>query len=159
LITPPFDAQYAALNVASNAGIMGQPCSAAYCASKGGVINLTRALAVESRDQGVRVNVVAPGRTVPPHNKGCCPRDDATVAHLARGLKNYAPAIIALPNGDSLPVPTPGRLLDANGALTNIPWRHLRGLWETPAREAEDRRAGCEDVSCCCSELVFLSLS
>ena len=32
------------VNIASNAGLMGQPYSAAYCASKGGVVNLTRAL-------------------------------------------------------------------------------------------------------------------
>jgi len=31
------------VNVASNAGLMGAPYSAAYCASKGGVVNLTRA--------------------------------------------------------------------------------------------------------------------
>ena len=30
------------VNIASNAGIMGQPYSAAYCASKAGVVNLTR---------------------------------------------------------------------------------------------------------------------
>ncbi len=49
------------VNVASNAGLMGQPYSAAYCASKGGVVNLTRALGVEYRARGVRVNAVAPG--------------------------------------------------------------------------------------------------
>jgi NAD(P)-dependent dehydrogenase (short-subunit alcohol dehydrogenase family) len=49
------------VNVASNAGLMGQPYSAAYCASKGGVINLTRALGVEYRARGVRVNAIAPG--------------------------------------------------------------------------------------------------
>jgi len=49
------------VNIASNAGLMGQPYSAAYCASKGGVVNLTRALAVEYRSRGVRVNAVAPG--------------------------------------------------------------------------------------------------
>jgi NAD(P)-dependent dehydrogenase (short-subunit alcohol dehydrogenase family) len=49
------------VNVASNAGLMGQPYSAAYCASKGGVVNLTRALGVEYRAHGVRVNAVAPG--------------------------------------------------------------------------------------------------
>ncbi|MCZ7526352.1 MAG: SDR family oxidoreductase [Acidimicrobiia bacterium] len=49
------------VNVASNAGLMGQPYSAAYCASKGGVVNLTRALALEYLDRGVRVNAVAPG--------------------------------------------------------------------------------------------------
>jgi NAD(P)-dependent dehydrogenase (short-subunit alcohol dehydrogenase family) len=40
---------------------MGQPYSAAYCASKGGVIQLTRALADEYLSRGVRVNAVAPG--------------------------------------------------------------------------------------------------
>ncbi len=49
------------VNIASNAGLMGQPYSAAYCASKGGVVNLTRALAVEYKARGVRVNAVAPG--------------------------------------------------------------------------------------------------
>jgi len=49
------------VNVASNAGLMGQPYSAAYCASKGGVVNLTRALGVEYRSRGVRVNAIAPG--------------------------------------------------------------------------------------------------
>jgi NAD(P)-dependent dehydrogenase (short-subunit alcohol dehydrogenase family) len=49
------------VNVASNAGLMGQPFSAAYCASKGGVVNLTRALGVEYRSRGVRVNAIAPG--------------------------------------------------------------------------------------------------
>ena len=39
------------VNVASNAGLMGQPYSAAYCASKGGVVNLTRLLAVEYVDR------------------------------------------------------------------------------------------------------------
>jgi NAD(P)-dependent dehydrogenase (short-subunit alcohol dehydrogenase family) len=49
------------VNVASNAGLMGQPYSAAYCSSKGGVVQLTRALAVEYVRRGVRVNAVAPG--------------------------------------------------------------------------------------------------
>jgi len=51
----------AIVNVASNAGLMGQAYSAAYCASKGGVVNLTRALGYEYRERGVRVNAVAPG--------------------------------------------------------------------------------------------------
>jgi NAD(P)-dependent dehydrogenase (short-subunit alcohol dehydrogenase family) len=51
----------AIVNVASTAGLMGQPYSAAYCASKGGVVQLTRALALEYLERGVRVNAVAPG--------------------------------------------------------------------------------------------------
>ncbi len=52
------------VNTASNAGLMGQPWSAAYCASKGGVVMLTKALGFEYQDKGVRVNAVAPGGTM-----------------------------------------------------------------------------------------------
>jgi meso-butanediol dehydrogenase / (S,S)-butanediol dehydrogenase / diacetyl reductase len=65
------------VNIASNAGIMGQPYSAAYCASKGGVINLTRALAVEYLERGVRVNCVAPGGMRTPLTKGFRLPEDA----------------------------------------------------------------------------------
>jgi NAD(P)-dependent dehydrogenase (short-subunit alcohol dehydrogenase family) len=57
------------VNIASNAGLMGQPYSAAYCASKGGVVNLTRALADEYLRKKVRVNCVAPGGMVTPLQK------------------------------------------------------------------------------------------
>ena len=54
------------VNVASNAGLMGIAYSAAYCASKGGVVNLTRALSDEYVKRGVRVNCVAPGGMATP---------------------------------------------------------------------------------------------
>ncbi|MCU1459296.1 MAG: dehydrogenase, short-chain alcohol dehydrogenase like [Actinomycetia bacterium] len=49
------------VNIGSNAGIMAQPYSAAYSASKGGVIQLTRALQDEYIRKGIRVVCVAPG--------------------------------------------------------------------------------------------------
>jgi NAD(P)-dependent dehydrogenase (short-subunit alcohol dehydrogenase family) len=54
------------VNIASNAGLMGMPYSAAYCASKGGVIQLTKALADEYLRRRVRVNAVAPGGIATP---------------------------------------------------------------------------------------------
>ncbi len=54
------------VNIASNAGLMGQPYCAAYCASKGGVIQLTRALADEYLHRGIRVNAIAPGGIATP---------------------------------------------------------------------------------------------
>jgi meso-butanediol dehydrogenase / (S,S)-butanediol dehydrogenase / diacetyl reductase len=49
------------VNIASVAGLVGLRNRAAYCASKGAVIALTRALAVDHVGDGVRVNAVCPG--------------------------------------------------------------------------------------------------
>ena len=51
----------AIVNVASTYGMIGAPLAAAYCASKGGLINLTRQLAVDYGPDRVRVNAVCPG--------------------------------------------------------------------------------------------------
>ena len=49
------------VNIASTAGVRGGRERAAYCASKGGVVLLTRSLAVDHGQDGVRVNCVCPG--------------------------------------------------------------------------------------------------
>jgi NAD(P)-dependent dehydrogenase (short-subunit alcohol dehydrogenase family) len=49
------------VNVSSELGLIGFPTYAAYCASKGGVIALTKAVAKEVAPSGVLVNSVAPG--------------------------------------------------------------------------------------------------
>jgi len=51
----------AIVNVASVAALVGLRNRAAYCASKGAVVALTRALAVDHVDDGIRVNAVCPG--------------------------------------------------------------------------------------------------
>ena len=54
------------INIASSAGLRGRPINAPYSAAKAGVINLTRALAMEWASYGVRVNTIAPGRFLTP---------------------------------------------------------------------------------------------
>ncbi|MBF7083667.1 glucose 1-dehydrogenase [Desulfallas sp. Bu1-1] len=48
------------INVASVAGVRGRPNLGAYCASKGGVIQLTKVMALEWAEHNVQVNAIAP---------------------------------------------------------------------------------------------------
>jgi NAD(P)-dependent dehydrogenase (short-subunit alcohol dehydrogenase family) len=56
------------VNVASVAGLIGQAYTVAYCATKGAVVQLTRALAMEYVKTPLRVNAVAPGGVETPMN-------------------------------------------------------------------------------------------
>src|SRR3954451_6552834 len=49
------------VNIASVAALVGLKNRAAYCASKGAVVSLTRALAIDHVNDGIRVNAVCPG--------------------------------------------------------------------------------------------------
>ncbi len=56
----------AIVNVGSGWGLKGGPRAASYCASKGAVVNLTRAMAIDHGPQGIRVSCVCPGDTDTP---------------------------------------------------------------------------------------------
>ena len=56
------------INNSSNHELVPKPGFIAYSVSKGGLGNLTRTLALEYADRGIRVNAVAPGATLTPIN-------------------------------------------------------------------------------------------
>ncbi len=110
------------VNTASTAGLFGQPWSAAYCSSKGGVILMTKALATEYEETALRVNAVAPGGVETPiqkdfydvpeggngkklfkmmTKKGMCSPEDvaATFAHVACDESAYMNGSIVVIDG------------------------------------------------------------
>jgi NAD(P)-dependent dehydrogenase (short-subunit alcohol dehydrogenase family) len=60
----------AIVNVASNAGLVGFPNLAAYCAAKGGLVQLTKAMALDCAPYHIRVNAICPGHTRTPMGDG-----------------------------------------------------------------------------------------
>jgi glucose 1-dehydrogenase len=50
------------INLASQHGLVGAPGHVAYCAAKGGVVNLTRQVAVDFGRRGIVCNAIAPGK-------------------------------------------------------------------------------------------------
>ncbi len=58
------------INNGSGWGIKGGPNAVAYCAAKGGVVNMTRAMAIDFGKQGIRVNCVCPGDVDTPLLRG-----------------------------------------------------------------------------------------
>jgi NAD(P)-dependent dehydrogenase (short-subunit alcohol dehydrogenase family) len=54
------------INVASVAGLVASPRRAAYCASKGAVVMLTRAMALDCAAQNINVNSICPGVVITP---------------------------------------------------------------------------------------------
>lgn len=81
----------AILNIASDAGLVGNPGAAIYCASKGGVVQMTRALARELAPHGVRVNALCPSDVDSPMLHGQAARYGAgdAAGYLARLRASY----------------------------------------------------------------------
>jgi NAD(P)-dependent dehydrogenase (short-subunit alcohol dehydrogenase family) len=80
------------VNIASNAGLQGVPYSAAYCMSKGGVVQLTRSLAVEFLTKPLRVNAIAPAGTNTNIAANAAFPADMEEAHMVRmaGMRGMA---------------------------------------------------------------------
>ena len=57
------------VNVASTFGLIGHPEMPVYCAAKGGMVSLTRQLAVDYGSENIRVNSLCPGATLSPRVK------------------------------------------------------------------------------------------
>ena len=77
------------INLSSDAGVQGNAGAAVYCASKGGVSNLTRALALELAPAGVRVNAVCPGDVDSPMLHGQAAAGPDPAAYLDKLLRGY----------------------------------------------------------------------
>lgn len=86
------------VNLASNVGLVGSPGLPAYCASKGAVILLTKAMALDHAAEGIRINALCPGSVDTPM---------LVSGHEKSGRSNeevFADNIAAIPEG-RLPLP------------------------------------------------------
>lgn len=72
------------INLASQMGFVASPRHAAYCASKGGVVMLTKALAVDWARYKIRVNAIAPTVTRTDMIRALYPDDEAMKPSIAR---------------------------------------------------------------------------
>lgn len=74
----------AIVNCASSAAMIGEAYAAAYCASKAGVVNMTKAMAMEFARKPIRINAVAPGGMITNISNGMTFPSEAEMDLVAR---------------------------------------------------------------------------
>ena len=112
------------VNIASNAGLMGMAYTAPYCATKGAVVQLTKALAMELAKTPVRVNAIAPGGVDTPMIRNYRQVSDGdwhlvrrTIAFKPMSQPEHIAALFAFVASDDCPG-IHGAILSADGGLT-----------------------------------------
>jgi NAD(P)-dependent dehydrogenase (short-subunit alcohol dehydrogenase family) len=76
------------INIGSGWSLKGGPRAASYCAAKGGVVNLTRAMAIDHGKDNIRVNCVCPGDVETPMLLGECAQLGEDVRTFMREAAN-----------------------------------------------------------------------
>lgn len=105
------------INISSTCGLVGAAGLAAYCASKGAVSNLTRAMALDHAAEGIRINAVCPGAVETPmlssgHRSGRT-IDDVRASNL-----------VSIPEGR---IPEASEIADVVLFLASDASRHITG--------------------------------
>jgi len=114
------------VNVSSIAGLRGQAYNSHYCASKAGLLNFTRAVALEFASRGLRANCVCPGGIMTPLIRNFQPREDfekRLIAYYSPPIdkrmsqpEDVANAILFLASDDARMINGAGLVID-NGTL------------------------------------------
>ena len=115
------DSRGTIVNIASTGGMVGVPQMPSYTAAKGGLVNLTRAAAIEYGPVGIRVNAVAPAAVITPllrRMAGEAADDIAKANPLARAVtpEDIAAAVAFLASDDASSIS--GVILPVDGGYT-----------------------------------------
>jgi NAD(P)-dependent dehydrogenase (short-subunit alcohol dehydrogenase family) len=80
----------AIVNTASVAGIVADPNMSSYVAAKHGVVGLTKAVAIEYAQRGIRVNAIGPGFIATPMTQGWVDSEEFRKAFFAENISGRA---------------------------------------------------------------------